>query len=258
MLKQIVSMFMMFLAFIIVPIITVIMGLLGRKFIIRKKIPGLEAINEGIGRAAELGGTCLGTSGGGRTETSGGPQVIAGLSLLGYVTRLAIRNNVPMYIATREADQRVLAEDVLKMAFAAEGKLDQYKPEYNLWFGRGAAYEVGYLGFLETQKVVTTFLLGRFGSEGLLFSEAGARLGCLQIGGTPNTWGAVFLIATCDYVMISDELFAAAAIVTENPIETAALVGSDMLRLLVIGLIGLGIILLNLGSTVLLDILRPG
>jgi hypothetical protein len=161
-----------------------------------------------------------------------------------------------MYIAAREADQTILAEDVLKTAFAREGKLDQFKPEYNLWFGRGDSYDAGFIRFLAANNVTSTFYLGRFGSEAIPFAEVGAQKGCLQIAGTPNTWGAIFLVATCDYMMLGDELFAAAAIASESPVETAALIGSDALRLIVMAILAAGILLVNVGSSIIVDLLR--
>lgn len=248
--------FVMYLVFLAAPFVYTFLGMKGRKFVLKKRIAAMEAIPEGVARAAELGGICVGTTGGSSTETWRGPQVIAGLTLLGHVARLAIRNNVPFYISAREPEQSMLAEDVLKTAYSAEGKPELFKTEYNLWFGREPSYEAGLMAFMATQKTASVFYLGGFGSDAILLGEAGAEMGAMQIGASPNTFGVVFLVATCDYVMLGDELFAGAAMITENPVETGSLVGADVLRGLVMVLTFIGVILATAGIPYLTSILK--
>jgi len=89
-----------------------------------------------------------------------------------------------------------------------------------------------------------------------VLGEAGNTIGAMQIGGTANTHQMPFIIATCDYALISEELYAASATISRDPDVLGCIKGEDILKLILLAVIGIGFILGLSGTTFLADILR--
>jgi hypothetical protein len=82
-------------------------------------------------------------------------------------------------------------------------------------------------------------------SEALQTAEAGNTVGAINIGGTVGG-NMPFFITTCDYCLIGEEIYAASAYITSDPIKLASLVGQDALRLISIAIIIILFIAANL------------
>jgi hypothetical protein len=78
----------------------------------------------------------------------------------------------------------------------------------------------------------------------------------MQIGGTANTGQIPFLVATCDYVLISEELYAASASVSKNSDVLGSLQGEDYVKIGLAALIIIGYILAVIGNDALIKILQ--
>lgn len=65
-----------------------------------------------------------------------------------------------------------------------------------------------------------------------------------------------FLVAACDYTLLGEEIFAAGAYYSRNPVDLGALSGQDFARALAIGLITLGSVLTTMGNKTLSDLLK--
>jgi hypothetical protein len=246
-----------FVLIIVVIMICYYLATKGRKFVIRKKIAGFEAIPQAVGRATEMGGVMHGVTGGSPTSGARGPHVVAGLAILGYIAELGAKNKVPLYISVRDPDQIVLSEDTLRVAYAKAGCPEDFRREYALYHGeRDATYAAGILGFLAREKVAVNFMIGGFGSEAIIISEGASRLGCYQIGGTPTIFTTPFLIPTCEFVIMGDELFAAACIVSGDPKETSIMIAEDVVKFALICLAIVGSVLATFGSTWMINILK--
>ena len=68
------------------------------------------------------------------------------------------------------------------------------------------------------------------------------RIGAIQIAATTNTVQIPFFIASCDYVLIGEEEYAASAYLSKEPVLTATIVAADIGKLVVIGIVLLGVI----------------
>ena len=93
--------------------------------------------------------------------------------------------------------------------------------------------------------------------------ETGASTGAIQIAGTDSDHQLPFFVTTCDYTLIGEELYAASAYLSREPVQVGTLLGQDVGKLAVLSLIALGSIAatLKLGFGVewahlLLDVLR--
>ena len=77
----------------------------------------------------------------------------------------------------------------------------------------------------------------------------------MQIGGTNNTHQMPFLVATCDYMLLAEELFAAGAVVSQDPDMLGSIRGEDMMKWLLVAVMAVGFLLGAAGITAIADLL---
>lgn len=211
-----------------------------------RRLPGIDALDEAIGRATEMGRPVhftVGLSGVGDT------QVIAGLSILGYVARKCAEYGTRLIFTFASPMVEPVARDLIKRAYLEAGKPDEYRPEDVKWMSdRQFAYATGVMGLILRERVAANLLLGAFAAESLILAEAGFRAGAIQIAGTTNSFQIPFFIATCDYTLISEELITAGAYVSKNIEQMATIFGQDIIRLIGLVLMTIGIILYAVGD----------
>jgi hypothetical protein len=211
----------------------------GRKLAIRR-IPGLAAIDDAVGRATEMGRPILFSLGLGSLSIT----TLQALAVLHHVARQAARYGTRIITPIREPTVFPVAEEVTREAYRAEGKLETFRPDDIRFLSTEQfAYAAGTVGIMNREHVASVFLFGDFYAEALILAESGHDIGAIQVAGTPQTTQIPFFIAACDYVVIGDEYYAASAYLTQEPTLLGSLIGQDIgkLLLLVLVLTGLGI-----------------
>ncbi|MDE0556637.1 MAG: hypothetical protein OXI24_20690, partial [Candidatus Poribacteria bacterium] len=98
-------------------------------------------------------------------------------------------------------------------------------------------------GMMIREKPAAVFLQGQFYAESLLMAETGNSIGAIQIAGTDSEHQLPFFIAACDYTLIGEELYAATAYLSREPMLLGSLRGQDWGKLLIFALIVLGVVL---------------
>lgn len=201
----------------------------GKELFIRR-IPGLNAIDEAIGRATEMGKPVLMVPG------IGGFGIIAlqALSIFSYIARSTARfgNRILMPIA--DATVFTVAEEVIRDAYQAEGHPERFdRDSIRFLSDRQFAFASGVAGLIQRERVASSFMFGEFFAESLIFAETGNMVGAIQIAGTVQTTQIPFFIAACDYTIIGDEYYAASAYISRNPTMLGSLVGQDFGKLLI-------------------------
>jgi hypothetical protein len=78
----------------------------------------------------------------------------------------------------------------------------------------------------------------------------------MQIGGTNNTHQMPFLVATCDYMLLAEELFAAGAVISQNRDMLGSIKGEDFMKILLMAITGIGFILGAINVSIIADLLR--
>lgn len=106
-------------------------------------------------------------------------------------------------------------------------------------FGYAAAID----GMVVRDKPATMFYMGAFFAESLILAETGNAAGAIQIAGTGQPSQLPFFVASCDYTLIGEELFAASAYLAREPKLLGSLKGQDFAKGLFLLAIVIGIIL---------------
>jgi len=233
------------------------LGSRGQEVTIRT-LPPMAAMPEAVGRAAEMGRPLFYTTGIGANlnDSTQGPQILASISIMGYVARLCARAGVEMAAFIPIPTAIPLAEETLRTAYLAEGKPEEFTTDMIHFISGQSAYLSGALGYLQRERPASNILVGGFYYEAVVLGEAGNTIGSFQIGGTANTHQLPFLVATCDYMLLSEEIYAAGASVTEDPDLLGTIKGEDIMKLVIIAITLIGFILGFGRMTFLTDILR--
>lgn len=212
----------------------------GRKLFIRR-IPGLTAIEEAVGRATEMGRPILTSVG------IGGIDIVTlqALAIVTHVARVAATFGTRLLLPVRNAALIPVAEDAVGEVYEAAGRGEAFRSEDILFLsGEQFAFAAGVAGTINREKVAAAFLFGTFMAESLIIAENANQVGAIQVAGTPSTTQVPFFVVACDYVIIGDEFYAATAYLTRQPTLMGSLVGQDICRALLLGLILMGVVLL--------------
>ena len=212
----------------------------GKKLFIRK-IAGLEAIDEAIGRATEMGRPILFIPG---INDMDDVQTIAGITLLGRVAKVVADYDIKINMPVARSLVMTTARETIKEAYIGAGRPDAYNDDMVRYitdeqFGYVAAVD----GIMVRDKPATCFYLGAFFAESLILAETGNSIGAIQIAGTAMPAQLPFFVAACDYTLIGEELFAASAYLSNEPKQLGSLKGQDVgksiaMLAIIIGVIG--------------------
>lgn len=210
----------------------------GKKLFIRR-IPGLNAVEEAIGRATEMGRPVVMIPG-----LSGFDVVtLQALTIFSYITRKTARFGNSIFLPVCDAQVLTVAEEVLRNAYEAEGVPERFDADTVQFLSdRQFAYASGVAGLIQREKAAAIFMFGTFFAESLIFAESGNQAGAIQIAGTDSTTQVPFFIAACDYTIIGDEFYAASAYLSREPTLLGSLVGQDFGKLMLMVVMVLGVI----------------
>ncbi|MCC6933313.1 MAG: hypothetical protein IT292_08680 [Deltaproteobacteria bacterium] len=204
-----------------------------------RRIPGIDAIDETLGRSVELGRPIAFTSG----LISIGPLFYACLSVLHYVAEKIARFSSKIYVPCFDPEVLVLSDATLQSAYQSANRLSQYDPTDVRYLSNNQfAYASGYMGLVHRENVGGAFLFGSFAAESLILAEAGQQVGAMQVAATTSNEQIPFFITTCDHTLIGEELYAAGAYLSNNSVQRGSLRAQDIMKLLLVALIVLGTI----------------
>jgi hypothetical protein len=222
----------------------------GKKLYIRK-IPGLNAIDEAVGRATEMGKKMLYIPG---ILSLSEIQTIASLSILGYVAKLAAVYGAQLEVPNIDPLTFSAARENVKQAYLEAGKPDQFNEDMVTYITYDQfAYAAAVTGKMVRERPATNFLIGAFFAESLILAETGQSTGAIQIAGTSYVTQLPFFVTTCDYTLLGEELFAASAYLSREPTLLGSIKAQDITKAILLIVILLGIVLLAFN----LDVIRP-
>jgi len=229
----------------------------GKIFKVRK-LPAIDALDELVGRSAELGRPVHFSPGAKGLYSSDSAQTIAGLSVLTYLAKKCVQQGVDIIVTHKLPEMIPILSEIVKEAFVAENKLDQFKPNYNIRFVSGYAFtfELGIMGIFYREKIGANIMIGPYYAGTLMMAESAADVGAMQIGGTALVANLPFMMAACDYTLIGEEMFCAAAYLSNDPEQIGIIAGQDISRIIVVAIIIVGLLLSVLNITAFSELLR--
>ncbi len=208
-----------------------------------RKIAGLEAFDEAVGRATEMGRSCLFIPG---IADINDIQTISAMNILARVARTAAEYDAKLEVPTSKSLVMTTARETVQTAFLSAGRPDAYDPDAIYYVTDEQFGYVAYIqGMMVREKPAACFYMGSFFAESLILAEMGNAVGAIQIAGTAQPAQLPFFVAACDYTLIGEEFFAASAYLSGEPDQLGSLKGQDVGKLIVAA----GIVAGAVGST---------
>lgn len=206
----------------------------GKQIFIRR-LPGLSNIEEAVGRSVEMGRPCV--FGCGIFGLSSVPT-LAALALMQYVADLCAKLGARLIVPVCVENVLPAAQSICSEAWKRQGKEELYIEDDVLFVPGGQLYyAIASLGIMQRENVAAGFYFGHWEAESIMFGETGQALGAIQIAGTEQLFQIPFFIATCDYVLIAEEFYAASAYLSHDPVMAGSIAGQDLAKLVFISIV---------------------
>jgi len=210
-----------------------------------RPLSGIEAVDDAIGRATEMGRPILYLLGlGDATQVS----TIASFSVLGRVAKRVAEYQTSIIVPCYDPVVMAVAQEVVKSSYLDAGRSDDYKQE-SVFFVTNYqfAYVAAVNGIMLRERPATNIYMGKFMAESLLLAETGTLAGSIQIAGTDEIAQIPFFIVACDYTLIGEELYAASAYLGREPVLLGSLKAQDWAKVVIMAVALIGMLGTALG-----------
>lgn len=230
--------------------VLVFLGLiLATSFILRTRedrrlrdIPAFDRLERAIGLAVEAGSRLHISLGRGHLLTTQSAIGYVGLSILDRIARSTSISDRPPVSTSGEGSLGILSQDTQRDAAKYLGV--EADPNRGRITGLTPySYAAGTLSFIQEEDIGANLLIGSFGNEVALITDAAERKEDMTLGGTDNLTGQAVLFATAQEPLIGEETYAGGAYLGAGPMHIASLYAQDILRWVIIGLILIGAVL---------------
>jgi hypothetical protein len=219
-----------------------------------RPLGGIEAVDDAIGRATEMGRPILYVLGLG---TAADVATIASFTILGRVAKKVAEYQTELIVPTYDPIVMTVAQEVVKSAYLDAGRPDSYKEDMVYFVTQSQfAYVAAVNGTMLRELPATNVYMGKFFAESLLLAETGALAGSIQISGTDEIAQIPFFIVACDYTLIGEELYAASAYLGREPKLLGSLKAQDIAKAAFVILAILGLIAANFGYTDFVELFK--
>jgi len=204
-----------------------------------RRIPGIDAVDEAIGRTVEMGRPMIYTFGLSGVD----PLFFASLGVLTHIARQAAQYATRLFVPQFDVQVMAITQSAMRECFQREGRLDAFHEEDIRFLSDDQfAFASGYMGLVSREKVAACFLFGSFAAESLILAEAGQHVGAIQVAGTTDNAQIPFFITTCDFTIIGEEVFAAGAYLSHDPVQRGSLRGQDVAKMTLLAIMLVGIL----------------
>ena len=224
-----------FTVFFLGAVLVVLFAILrGKKGVPLRLMPAIERMMQAVGRLVEDGSRLHISLGRGGLLTPQGASALAGLSLLDRLSRLTSASDKPPIATSGETTLALLSQDSLQKAAGTMGQAGMDPHAGRISGLTPFSYAAGVIPAIHDENVSATILIGNFGVEAGLITEAAERTGTFSLAGSDNLAAQAVFYATAKETLLGEELFSAGAYVEPTPVHTASLVVQDIFRWLII------------------------
>lgn len=238
----------LFSAFVVIAISTVRIRRRRDAFPMRA-IRAYEALTPMVGAAIEANRPVHLSAGSAGLGGENTVLALANAELFYRVAQQAAIGATSPIITTSDTSAIPLAYDTLRRAYQSRGRLQNYRSSSVRWYPAGPrslAFAAMLTTSLGVNNVYSNVLVGSFGPELALITEAAARRDQALIAASDQIEGQAIAYATSDQPLIGEEIFAAGAYLGDEASFRATLVAQDTLRwLLIISLVVFAIASVN-------------
>jgi hypothetical protein len=211
-----------------------------------RRIPGLDAVDEALGRATEMGKPILYLTG---SDDMSSLSTIAATVILGEVAKRVAAYDTEILVPHRDPIVMAICQEIVHESYISSGRPDSYRKDSNFFITDNQfSYTAAVDGIMLRERPSANFFMGSYYAEALLLAETGASTGAIQIAGTDSDAQLPFFITSCDYTLIGEELYAASAYLSREPVQVGTLRGQDLGKAFLMGVLLFGAVVAALGG----------
>jgi hypothetical protein len=200
-----------------------------------REIPALARLRRTLGLSIEDGTRLHISLGSGSLLDARGGSAFAGLAMLRHLAERTSVSDEPSVASAGDPVLGLLAQDTLQAGYRAAGANELYIPTTGRVTGLSPfGYAAGAMHISQNENVSANIMIGHFGPEAALLTEASDRENVVSIGASDDLGGQAVLFANTNEALIGEELFATGAYLGAGPSHAASLTVQDILRWLVI------------------------
>jgi len=211
-------------------------GMQGKTFKLRR-LAAVEAIPEVVDRAVETGRPVI--CGAGELAYLSGmysTMTIAGMNVLRYTARECFKKGARLIaVSPVNPEALPLMDGIVHEAAVEVGRPEAYRREDIKWYGPAEAqFQVGLAGTIGSEGCAAYIMVGAI--TGMQIADMGAArmADAIIIGGTARYYHNGTWATLADYSLFSDDIYAAGAICSGDPVVMSSVVGGDIVKYLLI------------------------
>ena len=213
-----------------------------------RSIPSFQRLRRAIGLAVENGTRLHVSIGESSIVSPNNASALVGLSTLERVGALSSVSDRPPVVTSGDGALAVLSRDTLRAAYRATNNPELFDPTQARLAGPTPfSYVAGTLPVIQEERVSANILIGNFGPEVALLTEASERQNSFTMAASDAISAQSVIYASANEPLIGEELFAIPAYLQAGPAHQAGLRVQDVLRWVVAGAMILTSILKILG-----------
>jgi hypothetical protein len=199
-----------------------------------RNIPAFTRLQHAVGRVVEDGSRLHVSLGHGGITTPQSTSALAGLILLRRLAELTSAGDQPPIATSGDASLTILSQATLQTASQSAAQAS-YDPTAGRLTGLTPfSYAAGAIPAMRDENVSTTVLMGNFGVEVALLTDAAERQGSFTLAGSDSVVAQAVIYASAQEPLIGEEIYAAGAYTDAGPLHNASLIIQDILRWLII------------------------
>ncbi len=200
-----------------------------------RNIPGFTRVQRVIGLVVEDGTRLHVSLGRGSLLTAIGAAAFAGLSLLRKLGEITSLSDRPPVATTGDGLLNLASQETLRAAHeSVAGDIPFERNNGRLAGLTPFSYAAGVMPSLRDEQVSSAVLVGEYGPEIALLTEAAERQGAAFVAASSQLPAQAVLYAVSPAPLVGEELFAAGAYSQAGAFHAASLRVQDVLRWLVI------------------------
>jgi hypothetical protein len=208
-----------------------------------RDIPAFTRLRQAVGLVVEDGSRLHVSLGRGSLTTPQSASALAGLALLRRLADLTSAGDQPPIATSGDAPLAILSQDTLQAASKFSDRTTSDPVGGRLTGLTPFSYAAGAIPAIRDEKVSANVLMGNFGVEVGLLTDAVERENSFVVAGSDNLTAQAVIYASAQEPLVGEEIFAAGAYVDSGSLHSASLTVRDILRWLVVATILAGALL---------------
>jgi hypothetical protein len=200
-----------------------------------REIPALSRLYRMLGLSVEDGTRLHISIGSGKLLDANAGSALAGLAMLRYIAERTSVSDKPSVTSAGDPILGLLSQDTLQAGYKAAGVEDAFPSTAGRVTGLSPfGYAAGAMQISQNENVSVNIMMGHFGPEVALITDAAERENVAVIGASDNLTGQAVLFANTQDALIGEELFATGAYLGAGVSHSASITVQDILRWLII------------------------